>query len=130
MSPNDLGGICYTARRKPISPGNLAMEKRQRLEKINPRLFQREFALPSQRSTSLEFPCRRNNHTQMTAWQLWTCRRADGSRVQFFREPSPGNAASDCLCVCPALKRLRHLVKGASRGSWRRDPPPEPLSED
>lgn len=74
MSSNDLDGICYTARRKPISPGNLAVEKRQRF-KNKPHLFQRGVMLPHQRSTSLEFPCRMmNNYTQMTTQQLWTRR--------------------------------------------------------
>lgn len=71
MGPNDLDDICYTARRKPISPGNLAVEKKQRF-KNKPHLFQMGVMLAHQCSTSLEFPCRmRNNYTQMTTQQLW-----------------------------------------------------------
>lgn len=45
MSPNDLDGICYTARRKPISLGNLAVEKKQKFEN-KPHLFQRGVMQP------------------------------------------------------------------------------------
>ncbi len=73
MSPNDLDGICYTAWGKPISLGNLAVEKKQRF-KNKPHvfqrgdLFQRGVMLPHQCSTSLEFPM--NNYRQMTILQL------------------------------------------------------------
>lgn len=74
MSPNDLDGICYTARRKPISLGNLAVEKKQRF-KNKPHLSQIGVMLPHQCSTSLEFPSRMtNNYTQMTTQTLWTHR--------------------------------------------------------
>lgn len=52
MSPNGLDGICYTARRKPISPGNLTVEKKQRLEN-KPHLFQSRIKLLHQRPTEM-----------------------------------------------------------------------------
>lgn len=126
MSPNDLDGICYTARRKPISQGNLAVEKKQRF-KNKPHLFQIGVMLPHQCSTSLEFPSRMtNNYTQMTTQQLWMHRRethcACSCLGNWVQEMQP--MILDCLFVYSVLKWLHHLVKEAFDGGG---PSQEPL---
>lgn len=96
MSSNDLDGICYTARRKPISPGNLAAEKKQRFEN-KPHLLERGVTLPHQPRTSLEFPSQMmNNYTQMTTQQL-------------------GMRADKMHCVCSCLE---NWVQKMQRVTW------------